>query len=59
MITTTTGMPFMLASRRMTPVHQLLVMGSGLLSVGFGLLVAWQIGITHHLFGVTPVLVAH
>jgi cytochrome c biogenesis protein CcdA len=59
MITTAIGMPFMLASRRMTRVHQLLVMGSGLLSVGFGLFLAWQIGINDHLFGVTPVWVPH
>jgi high-affinity nickel permease len=59
MITTAIGMPFMLASRRMTRVHQYLVMGSGLLSVGFGLFLAWQIGITDHLFGVTPMWVPH
>ena len=57
MITTAIGMPFMIASRRMTRVHQMLVMGSGLLSVGFGLFLAWQIGISDHLFGVTPVWV--
>lgn len=55
MITTAIGMPFMIASHRMMRVHQMLVMGSGLLSVGFGLFLAWQIGITDHLFGVTPV----
>ena len=59
MITTAIGMPFMIASRRMTRVHQMLVMGSGLLSVGFGLFLAWQIGITDHLFGVTPVWIPH
>jgi hypothetical protein len=59
MITTAIGMPFMLASRRMTGVHQLLVMGSGLLSIGFGLFLAWQIGINDHLFGVTPIWVPH
>jgi len=59
MITTAIGMPFMLASRRMTRVHQLLVMGSGLLSIGFGLFLAWQIGINDHLFGVTPIWVPH
>jgi hypothetical protein len=57
MITTAIGMPFMLASRRMTRVHETLVMGSGLLSVGFGVFLAWQIGITDHLFGVTPMWV--
>jgi hypothetical protein len=59
MITTAIGMPFLLASRRMTRVHQMLVMGSGLLSVGFGLFLAWQIGITDHLFGITPMWVPH
>jgi hypothetical protein len=59
MITTAIGMPFMLAARRMTRVHQVLVMGSGLLSVGFGLFLAWQIGISDHLFGVTPVWIPH
>jgi high-affinity nickel-transport protein len=52
-------MPFMLAARRMTRVHQVLVMGSGMLSVGFGLFLAWQIGISDHLFGVTPVWIPH
>ena len=56
-VTTAIGMPFMIASRRMVRVHQMLVMGSGLLSVGFGLFLAWQIGISDHLFGVTPVWV--
>lgn len=59
MITTAIGMPFMLASRRMKQVHQLLVMGSGLLSVGFGLFLAWHIGFSDHLFGVTPLWIPH
>lgn len=59
MITTAIGLPFMVASRKMTRVHQVLVMSSGLLSVGFGLILAWQIGITDHLFGVAPLWIPH
>jgi len=59
LITTAIGAPFMLASRRMTRLHQTLVMGSGLLSVGFGFFLAWHIGITDHLFGIAPIWTPH
>jgi hypothetical protein len=58
-ITTAIGAPFMFASRRMSGVHQALVMGSGLLSVGFGLFLAWQIGVVDHLFGIAPIWTPH
>lgn len=54
LITTAIGAPFMFASQRMRRAHQMLVVGSGLLSVGFGFFLAWQIGITDHLFGIAP-----
>jgi high-affinity nickel-transport protein len=59
LITTAISAPFMLASQRMTSVHRMLVMGSGLLSVGFGFFLAWQIGITDHLFGIAPIWTPH
>jgi high-affinity nickel-transport protein len=59
LITTAIGAPFMFASQRMVRAHQMLVMGSGLLSVGFGFFLAWQIGITDHLFGIAPIWIPH
>ena len=45
LITTAIATPMMVASRRMSSLHQRLVTGSGLLSFGFGLFLAYQIGI--------------
>jgi high-affinity nickel-transport protein len=59
LITTVVGAPFILASNRMATLHRGLVLGSGLLSFGFGLLLAWQIGIGGNLFGSTPVWMPH
>jgi high-affinity nickel-transport protein len=53
-ITTVIGAPFALAEARMARLHRGLVLASGLLSFGFGLLIAWQVGITDHLFGALP-----
>jgi ABC-type nickel/cobalt efflux system permease component RcnA len=59
LITTAVAAPLMVASRRMARVHQGLVIGSGLLSFGFGLFMALQIGVGGHLFGSTPVWTPH
>ena len=53
-ITTAIATPFMVASRRAAWIHQGLVTGSGLLSFGFGLFLAYQIGIVDHLFSAAP-----
>ncbi|MGH7924188.1 MAG: high-affinity nickel-transport family protein [Candidatus Binatus sp.] len=55
LITTAIATPFMVASRRASWIHQGLVTGSGLLSFGFGLFLAYQIGIVDHLFGIAPI----
>jgi hypothetical protein len=55
LITTAIATPFMVASRRATWIHQGLVTGSGLLSFGFGLFLAYQIGIVDHLFSTAPI----
>jgi len=54
LITTAIGAPFLLASMRMGRFHRMLVTGSGLLSFGFGLFLAYQIGVVDHLFGSAP-----
>ncbi len=55
LITTAIATPFMVASRRASWIHQGLVTGSGLLSFGFGLFLAYQIGIVDHLFSSAPI----
>jgi high-affinity nickel-transport protein len=55
LITTAIATPFMVASRRASWLHQGLVTGSGLLSFGFGLFLAYQIGIVDHLFSAAPI----
>jgi hypothetical protein len=45
----------MVASRRAAWLHQGLVTGSGLLSFGFGLFLAYHIGIVDHLFSAAPI----
>ena len=55
LITTAIATPFMVASRRASWIHQGLVTGSGLLSFGFGLFLAYQIGIVDHLFSTAPI----
>ena len=56
LITTAIATPFAVAARRM---HQGLVTGSGLLSFGFGLFLAYQLGIVDHLFGAVPIWTPH
>jgi hypothetical protein len=55
LITTAIAAPFMVGFRRASWIHQGLVNGSGLLSFGFGLFLAYQIGIVDHLFGIAPI----
>lgn len=55
LITTAIATPFLVAVRRTSWMHQSLVTGSGLLSFGFGLLLAYQLAIVDHLFGAIPV----
>ena len=54
LITVAIATPFVVASRRVSWLHQGLVTGSGLLSFCFGLFLAYQIGIIDHLFGTAP-----
>jgi len=55
LITTAIATPFMVVSRRASWIRQTLVTGSGLLSFGFGLFLAYQIGIVDHLFSAAPI----
>ena len=54
LITTAIATPFAVAAQRMSWMHRSLVTGSGLLSFGFGLFLAYQLGIVDHLFGEAP-----
>jgi hypothetical protein len=54
LITTAIATPFAVAAQRMSWMHRSLVTGSGLLSFGFGLFLAYQLGIVDHLFGAAP-----
>ncbi len=54
LITAAIATPFVVASRRVSWLHQELVTGSGLLSFGFGLFLAYQIGVVDQLFGTAP-----
>jgi high-affinity nickel permease len=59
LITTAIAAPFMLTAERMVRMHQSLVASSGLLSFGFGLFLAYQLGISDHLFGAAPMWKPH
>jgi ABC-type nickel/cobalt efflux system permease component RcnA len=54
LITTAIAAPFLLAANRMLWLHRGLVTGSGLLSFGFGLVLAYQLGVVDHLFSNPP-----
>jgi ABC-type nickel/cobalt efflux system permease component RcnA len=54
LITAAIATPFVVASRKVSWMHQGLVTGSGFLSFGFGLFLAYQIGVVDHLFGTAP-----
>ena len=59
LITTAIATPLIVASRRMSSLHQRLVTGSGLLSFGFGLFLAYQIGVVDRLFDAAPIWIPH
>jgi high-affinity nickel-transport protein len=59
LITTAIATPMIVASRRMSSLHQRLVTGSGLLSFGFGLFLAYQIGFVDRLFDAAPIWIPH
>jgi hypothetical protein len=54
LITTAIAAPFIMASRRLSWLHQGFIMGAGLLSFGFGLFLAYQIGVVDRLFSSSP-----
>lgn len=59
LITTAIGAPLVLASKRMAGIHRGLTLSAGLLSVGFGLLLAYRIGVVDKLFGAAPIWIPH
>ena len=59
LITTAIGAPFIYASNRVADINHWLASASGLLSFGFGLFLAFQIGIVDGLFGAVPPWLAH
>jgi high-affinity nickel permease len=54
LITTAIGAPFVLTAQRLTGLHQRLSLAAGWLSFGFGIFLAYRIGIVDQLFGATP-----
>src|SRR5271169_6709717 len=59
LITTAIAAPFMMASRRVSWFHEGFVTSAGLLSFGFGMCLAYQLGIVDHLFGTAPMWTPH
>jgi len=59
LITTAIATPFVLTAERMARMHQSLIASSGLLSFGFGLFLAYQLGVSDHLFGAVPTWTPH
>ena len=59
LITTAIATPFILTAERMAKMHQSLVASSALLSFTFGLFLAYQLGISDHLFGAVPTWKPH
>src|SRR5579863_309092 len=54
LITTAIAAPFMFASQRMAWLHHGLINASGFFSLGFGLFLAYHLGVVDHLFGAAP-----
>jgi high-affinity nickel-transport protein len=50
LITTAIGAPFVLAAQRVAGIHRRLSLAAGWLSFGFGVFLAYQIGVGDHLF---------
>ena len=59
LITTAIAAPFIFASRRLSWLHQGFVTSAGLLSFGFGLFLAYQIGVVDRLFSSAPMWIPH
>jgi len=59
LITTAIGLPYAFAARRTARTHRALAIGSGLLSFGFGLMLAYQIGFVDGLFRASVHWTAH
>jgi len=59
LITTAIGVPLVMTAERATNFNRTLAVGSGLLSFGFGLFLAYQIGIVGGLFGSVPGWIWH
>ncbi len=59
LITTAIGLPIVLTAGRLAGFNRSLAIGSGLLSFGFGLVLAYQIGVVDGLFGSIPVWIPH
>jgi len=59
LITTAIATPFMMASRRLSWFHEGFVTSAGLLSFGFGMFLAYRIGVVDRLFSSTPIWVPH
>jgi high-affinity nickel-transport protein len=54
LITTVVGAPVVLAAQRLVGLHRKLSMAAGWFSFGFGLFLAYQIGVADQLFGAAP-----
>ena len=54
LITAAIGLPFVYTARRFVRLHRYLGVASGLLSLGLGLFLAYQIGLGDGLFSGTP-----
>ena len=54
LITTAIGLPVSLTATRLGGLNHALLVGAGLLSLGFGLFLAYQIGIVDGLFIAAP-----
>jgi hypothetical protein len=59
LVTTAIAAPFIMASRRLSWLHQGFITGAGLLSFGFGLFLAYQIGVVDRLFSSAPIWMPH
>ncbi len=53
-VTTLLGMPIIFAARKFTNAHKFVTTASGILSLAFGLYLAWEISIIGQLFGANP-----
>lgn len=59
LITTVIAAPVTFAAGRLSRMHQGFATGAGLLSFGFGVFLAYQLGVVDHLFGAMPQWTPH